>query len=50
MWDAGARAFLAHGIHVLALDGKRIREIIVFHSPEAFDRFGLPARVEPSPA
>jgi RNA polymerase sigma-70 factor (ECF subfamily) len=45
-WNAGAEAFLPHAIHVLGLDGNRIRDITIFHSPEAFARFGLPERVE----
>ena len=46
-WDADAQAFLPHAIHVLGLDGNRIRDITIFQTPEAFDRFGLPERIEP---
>jgi RNA polymerase sigma-70 factor, ECF subfamily len=46
-WDADAAAFLAHGIHVLGLRGERIQDITIFRTPEAFDRFGLPERIEP---
>jgi RNA polymerase sigma-70 factor (ECF subfamily) len=37
--------FLPHGINVLALRGPRICEITAFLTPEAFGRFGLPARL-----
>jgi RNA polymerase sigma-70 factor (ECF subfamily) len=47
VWDASAGAFLAHAIHVLSLRGDRIVDITVFHAPEAFERFGLPERMEP---
>jgi RNA polymerase sigma-70 factor (ECF subfamily) len=46
VWDREAQAFLPHAIHVLALEGDRIREITVFLAPEAFNRFGLAERVE----
>jgi RNA polymerase sigma-70 factor, ECF subfamily len=46
VWEAGPQAFLPHAIHVLGLEGDRIRDITVFHTPEAFDRFGLPERIE----
>jgi RNA polymerase sigma-70 factor (ECF subfamily) len=45
-WDAGADAFVAHGIHVLTLEGGQIKEITIFRTPEVFGRFGLPAEVE----
>jgi RNA polymerase sigma-70 factor (ECF subfamily) len=45
-WDADAKAFLPHGIHVLGLAGGRIRDITVFQTPEVFPRFGLPERIE----
>jgi RNA polymerase sigma-70 factor, ECF subfamily len=45
-WDAGAQAFLAHAIHVLGLEGDRIRDITIFRTPEALARFGLPERLE----
>jgi RNA polymerase sigma-70 factor, ECF subfamily len=44
--DPYAGAFLAHGIHVLGLDGDRIRDITIFRTPEAFARFGLPERID----
>jgi RNA polymerase sigma-70 factor, ECF subfamily len=45
-WDADAEAFLPHAIHVLGLDGHRIRDITIFQTPEVFPRFGLPERIE----
>jgi RNA polymerase sigma-70 factor (ECF subfamily) len=47
-WDAEAEAFLPHGIHVLGLEGDRIRDITIFRTPEAFARFGLPERISPT--
>jgi RNA polymerase sigma-70 factor, ECF subfamily len=44
--DADAQAFLPHAIHVLGLEGSRIRDITIFQMPEAFARFDLPARIE----
>jgi RNA polymerase sigma-70 factor (ECF subfamily) len=41
-WDAGAEAMVAQAIHVLGLDGNRIRDITIFQTPEVFARFGLP--------
>ncbi len=46
VWDADADAFVPHAIHVLGLRGDRIAEITVFVLPEAFERFGLPERIE----
>ena len=46
--DDEARAFAAHGIIVLTLDGARIAELIAFLEPEAFARFGLPDAMTPS--
>jgi RNA polymerase sigma-70 factor (ECF subfamily) len=46
VWDHDAEAFLPHAIHVLTLEGDRIREITVFHAPEAFARFGLPETLD----
>jgi RNA polymerase sigma-70 factor, ECF subfamily len=45
-WDADAQAFLPHGLHVIALDGNRIREITVFQTPQVFARFGLPEKIQ----
>jgi RNA polymerase sigma-70 factor (ECF subfamily) len=45
-WDAATETFVPHAIHVLGLRGDRILDITVFQTPEAFRRFGLPARVE----
>jgi RNA polymerase sigma-70 factor (ECF subfamily) len=45
-WDAGAQALVAHGIHVLALEGGQIKEITIFRTPEVFARFGLPEKIE----
>jgi RNA polymerase sigma-70 factor (ECF subfamily) len=46
-WDAEAKAFLPHALHVLGLRGDRIQDITVFQTPGAFDRFGLPERIAP---
>ncbi len=46
-WNADAEAFLPHAIHVLGLEGNRIREITIFRMPEVFARFGLPERIGP---
>jgi RNA polymerase sigma-70 factor (ECF subfamily) len=46
VWNAEAQAFLPHSIHVLTLEGNRIRDITVFLATEAFDRFGLAGRIE----
>jgi hypothetical protein len=45
VWDEGR--FVAHGVNVLTLDGDRVREITAFLTPEAFERFGLPAELQP---
>jgi RNA polymerase sigma-70 factor (ECF subfamily) len=45
--DADTGTFIAHGIHVLTLDGAEIAEITAFLTPEAFARFGLPDRIRP---
>jgi RNA polymerase sigma-70 factor, ECF subfamily len=45
-WDANAKAFLPHAIHVIGLDGNRIRDITVFQTPEVFARFGLPEKIQ----
>jgi RNA polymerase sigma-70 factor, ECF subfamily len=42
VWTDERRAFVAHAIDVLTLDGDRIAEIHAFMDPEAFARFGLP--------
>jgi RNA polymerase sigma-70 factor (ECF subfamily) len=44
-WDARAQAFVPHAIHVLGLEGNRIRDITIFRTPEVFVRFGLPERI-----
>jgi RNA polymerase sigma-70 factor (ECF subfamily) len=46
VWDEEAEAFVAHAIHVLGLRGDRIADITVFVLPDAFERFGLPTRIE----
>jgi RNA polymerase sigma-70 factor (ECF subfamily) len=45
-WDAGAQAVVAHGIHVLALEGGQIKEITIFRTPGVLARFGLPEKIE----
>jgi RNA polymerase sigma-70 factor (ECF subfamily) len=45
--DADTGTFIAHGIHVLTLDGAEIAEITAFLTPEAFARFRLPDRITP---
>jgi RNA polymerase sigma-70 factor (ECF subfamily) len=42
VWLQERRAFVAHAIDVLTLDGDRIAEVTVFMDPGAFARFGLP--------
>jgi RNA polymerase sigma-70 factor, ECF subfamily len=44
-WDAGAEAMVPQAIHVLGLDGNRVRDITIFQTPEVFARFGLPERI-----
>jgi len=46
VWDEDAQAFLPHSIHVLALRDGLIRDLTAFLTPEAFERFGLVARLE----
>jgi hypothetical protein len=46
-WDADRGTFIAHGIHVLTLDGAEIAEITAFLTPEALARFGLPDEIRP---
>jgi RNA polymerase sigma-70 factor, ECF subfamily len=41
--EADEETFVPHAIHVLTLDGPQIAEITAFLTPEAFERFGLPA-------
>jgi RNA polymerase sigma-70 factor (ECF subfamily) len=43
LWDDEQQTFIAHGINVLTLEGGQIAEIDAFLTPEAFERFGLPA-------
>ena len=50
VWNEEAGAFLPHAIHVLTLRGAALAEIAVFVFPQAFSRFGLPARVDANPA
>jgi hypothetical protein len=45
-WDTDAEAFLARAIHVLGLEGDRIRDITIFQTPEELARFGLPGPIE----
>ena len=45
IWDPDEKTFLAHGVTVLALDGAQIAQINSFLTPEAFERFGLPAEI-----
>src|SRR5262245_58510692 len=46
-WDAERNAFVPHEILVLTLEGGRIAELTAFLSNEPFERFGLPASLEP---
>jgi RNA polymerase sigma-70 factor (ECF subfamily) len=46
-WDAERKRFVAREILVLTLAGARIAEIIAFRSTEPFERFGLPAVLDP---
>jgi hypothetical protein len=45
IWNADTETFIAHGVNVLTLDGAQIAEINSFLTPEAFERFGLPAAI-----
>jgi RNA polymerase sigma-70 factor (ECF subfamily) len=47
-WEPNADAFLPHAIDVLTLEGRQVKEIMIFRTPEAFARFGLPEKLEPS--
>ena len=42
MWRAERRAFVAHDIVVLTMDGGRIAEITAFLTDGIFETFGLP--------
>jgi RNA polymerase sigma-70 factor, ECF subfamily len=42
LWSEEARAFAAHDILVLTMDGARIAELTAFLDPQAFRHFGLP--------
>jgi RNA polymerase sigma-70 factor (ECF subfamily) len=43
LWDEETSSFAAHDVIVLTLDGALISDLTAFLTPEAFDRFGLPA-------
>src|SRR3954451_11086519 len=45
-WDEQERAFLPHGLAVLAFEGEQIGEFTIFLDRRIFDRFGLPERLE----
>jgi RNA polymerase sigma-70 factor (ECF subfamily) len=45
-WKPDRDRFVAHAIHVLTLEGTRIRDITAFRTPEAFGRFRLPDEIE----
>ena len=45
-WHEERGAFVTHAIDVLTLGGDRIAEIMAFLDPDAFERFGLPDRLE----
>jgi RNA polymerase sigma-70 factor (ECF subfamily) len=46
LWSDEARAFVWHGMEVIALRDDRIAEIIAFNDPEGHAMFGLPATVD----
>jgi RNA polymerase sigma-70 factor (ECF subfamily) len=46
-WDAELERFVPHDIIVLTLDGDRIAEITAFLFDQPFERFGLPAALDP---
>jgi RNA polymerase sigma-70 factor, ECF subfamily len=46
-WDGEKGSMVPHAITVLTLEGRRIKEITAFLTPEAFGRFGLPDELEP---
>jgi RNA polymerase sigma-70 factor (ECF subfamily) len=41
-WDAEREAMVPHALTLLTLEGRQIKEIIAFLTPDAFGRFGLP--------
>jgi RNA polymerase sigma-70 factor (ECF subfamily) len=45
--DPEAGRYQATAIDVITLEGEQIKEITAFVLPELFDRFGLPAEIEP---
>jgi RNA polymerase sigma-70 factor (ECF subfamily) len=46
IWDEEVRAFAAHSISVLTLDGAEIAELTTFLDPELLPRFGLPDQID----
>ena len=46
-WDTEKGALLPHAITLLTLEGREIKEITAFLTPEAFGRFSLPAELRP---
>jgi RNA polymerase sigma-70 factor (ECF subfamily) len=44
-WDAERKGALFHSITLLTLEGRRIKDITAFLTPEIFERFGLPAEI-----
>lgn len=48
VWDEEARAFMPHGVNVLALRGAQNEEITAFLTPDAVRGFGLPEAIQPS--
>jgi RNA polymerase sigma-70 factor, ECF subfamily len=47
LWDEERKAFKAHSMNVLTLDGERIAEITAFLDADLIPRFGLPDEIEP---
>ena len=47
LWNAQRGSFLPSEILVLTFAGPKIAEITAFRSPEPFERFGLPAALDP---
>jgi RNA polymerase sigma-70 factor (ECF subfamily) len=46
-WDTEKEALVPHAITLLTLEGRGIKEITAFLTPEAFGRFGLPDAIGP---
>ncbi len=48
--DAETGRYRASAIDVITLDGRLVKEVTAFVTPELFPLFGLPAELEPAPS